>query len=428
MTVAEAPPREVFELREAVSLSEASVAADGTIPLVVIRPTVGRGKGRHLYTAEMLKENSHVFGDQRDAQGNLHRPGWKMFLDHQSEEAKRAAGGLPRSVRDLAGRVIESWWDESLPADGRYGQGGVVARVRPTRYVRELIQDDAEILEASINARATSVRPIQHNGQRVWLVEGIEDRGSVDFVTEGGAGGRVAALMESVYHDEHAEDNALLDTLSDEELVAKLRKDRPELIEALASEPPAPPVKTDPPKADPPDEPVDVLTVLTEALRSDEGRVLLREAVGDALSDERDLIRAEARADADRVIQLHSMEREAHNMIEAAKLSSRWEANLKERFSLSEAGPSYDLDVVDEIDEETRQVTRPAEAILRESVTGAITEARDLISSTGGGTRVRGQGPVQGDGKPDERKRPSLYRDLLQEAGFEDPETVYAED
>jgi hypothetical protein len=66
----------------------------------------------------------------------------------------------------------------------------------------------------------------------VWLVEGIEDRGSVDWVTEAGAGGRVAALLEA--HSDDSFDDAFLDSMSDDELAAYLREHRPNLTEGKA--------------------------------------------------------------------------------------------------------------------------------------------------------------------------------------------------
>ena len=84
------------------------------VPLVIIRPGLGRGRGRHLYEAAMLEENARKFS------------GWKMYVDHLSPEARKAAGGLPRSMRDLGGIIMESHWDATIPADEEkgHGQGG----------------------------------------------------------------------------------------------------------------------------------------------------------------------------------------------------------------------------------------------------------------------------------------------------------------
>jgi ribosomal protein S27AE len=208
------PPAEAFDLRESISLTEAAGGAasifdeDGLVPIHIMRPCVGKGKGRHLYEADMLQENAHKF------------TGWKMYVDHESEQARKAAGGLPRKTRDLGGRIVESYWDPNVPADEArgFGQGAVIGKAKPVRYIRELIEDDPEILEASISAAATGVRPVVRGGQRAWLVEGIEDRGSVDWVTEAGAGGRVAALIEAAYAEEDHE-LPLLESMSDEDFI-----------------------------------------------------------------------------------------------------------------------------------------------------------------------------------------------------------------
>ena len=122
----------------------------------------------------------------------------------------------------------------TVPADPKRGfdQGAVRGRVKPVPYVRELIEHDPELLEASINADATGVRPIRKDGQTVWLVEGIKrtPKGTVDWVTDGGAGGRVAQMLEAHRDDQEA---ALLEHMSDDEVQAYLKEHRPGLLEAL---------------------------------------------------------------------------------------------------------------------------------------------------------------------------------------------------
>lgn len=358
----------------------------------------------------MLSRNSHKFA------------GWKMYVDHLSDEARRAAGGLPRSVRDLGGRVLESFWNPDVPADGRFGRGAVQGWVRPTRLIRDLIEDDPGLVEASINARATAVRPGTEGGKRAWVVEGIEDRGSIDWVTEGGAGGRVASLLESAYHDDETEEMALLDSMTDQEMVAHLRENRPELVESLmqGDEPTAPVVTVaSPVTAD----------ALREALLSEEGREVLAEILEAALDEERALTRAEALAYADRQIQLRDLRDEAQTQINEAGLVDGFRDDLLARFTINESGPTEELDVVDDIDE-NGEVVKRAEDKLKESVTAAITTAKDRIREAAPPTRVRGQGPSQpteikeGE-EPPVRKDRSLWREQLQEAGFEDPDAAY---
>ncbi len=217
-----------LEIHEAATTG--AIREDGLVPIYIIRPGVGRGKGRHLYTAQMLQEAV--------SQGRF--KGWKMFMDHQSPEAKRKAGGLPRPINELGGIVKEAWWDPSVPPDPKkgHGQGAVVGLARPTPLVRSLIETDPSLVECSISATATSVRPMQHQGQQVWLVEGINPSGSVDWVSAAGAGGKVVSLMEALEESWTADQEAieLYESLSDEELLVHVRQHRPDLLEGLLQE------------------------------------------------------------------------------------------------------------------------------------------------------------------------------------------------
>ena len=208
---------EALQLRESVVMMEADSAEPGTILLTILRPCIGKGKGRHIYEADMLEREAHKFA------------GWRQYVDHLSPEARKAAKGLPRSVRDLGGRITESWWDPNVPADPErgFGQGAVVGRAKPTPFIRELIESDPELIEASISANATGVRPVQRDGQRAWMVEGIEPKGSVDYVTEAGAGGRVVELMEAAYEEGGMD---LFESMTDEEFIAYVEEVRPHLI------------------------------------------------------------------------------------------------------------------------------------------------------------------------------------------------------
>lgn len=404
----------------------------GLVPMYVIRPGIGRGKGSHLYEADMLSKNAEVF------------KGWKMYVDHLSEAARKALGGLPRSIRDLGGRVTESWWDPSVPADEArgHGQGAVVGLSKPVPYVKELIDTDPELVESSISARATNVRPKNVGGQRVWVVEGIEPRGSVDWVTEAGAGGRVVSLIESYY--EETEDMALLESLSDDDLLEHIQQERPELAAQLAEavDPDgdgdddtgeiAARVKqlmkkglnrqmaekaarreiasgskeaqegdhNDDEEGD--DVPVDV-AALREAFASDEGKVLVDELlegrveelfeerlpaiIEEKLGEERELIMVEARADADRKIQLRDMRDEAHRMISEAKIPDEFAKVAKAKFDLTEAGPTQALDVLDDLDAEGA-IVKTAEEILAEAVSEEIEHQQRLLAAANP-TRVR---------------------------------------
>lgn len=403
------------------------------VPLVIIRPGLGRGRGRHLYEAAMLEENARKFS------------GWKMYVDHLSPEARKAAGGLPRSMRDLGGIIMESHWDATIPADEEkgHGQGGVVGWAIPTPFIRELIDTAPELVEASISANATGVRPVTIKGKRAWLVEGIEDRGSVDWVTEAGAGGRVVALMEATYSEE--EQMSLLEAMSDEEFLDYVREQRPHLVEE-AEETPAPEAEETPSdEAKNHEQEKDMQITpeaLAEAFQSDEVKAAFagvikdivkdevasatKTAVEEAVSDEKDLIRAEARADADRQIQLRDLRDEAHRLIEAAKLPDTLAGRVRDKFTLTESGPTPALDVVDEVNDDG-EVIKAARERLTEAVETAISEERAVLAEISP-TRVRGQGPSKqepnADGEKPKASEGTFYGAVLQEAGI-DPDTAW---
>lgn len=390
-------PADALELHESVSLVEAANSvgdgrftplpgsvfdAQGRVPVVVIRPGVGKGKGRHLYEARMLEENAHKFA------------GWKMFINHQSPEAKKAAGGLPRDVRDLGGRLTETWWDPAFPADPVKGhdQGAVLGLARPVPFIRELVENDPDILEASIAASATGVHPKIVGGQRAWCVEGIHDRGSLDWVTEAGAGGRVAPLLEAAYSSDEDMDTALLESLTDDEFKQYIRSNRPDLDLAEAG-------SLNPNEGDEMDVTPEALQeaisksphLLVEAMQqSPEAQSFLVGLMEATLEQEREVIRAEVRAETQREMALRDMRDEAHAVIAESRLPESWQSGLRARFDLVEGSPTADLDVADEVDDDGN-VTKAALATLRESVETAIADEQARLRDASP-TRVRNQG------------------------------------
>jgi hypothetical protein len=410
----------------------------------------------------MLQENATKFA------------GWRQYIDHLSPEARRAAKGLPRSIRDLGGRIVESYWDGQVPPDQKkgFGQGAVVGWSLPTPFIRELAANDPELVECSISANATSVQPRMVDGKRAWLVEGIEDRGSVDWVTEAGAGGRVVALMESAYEEDGM---GLLESMTDEEfityveevrphllteqddgdeedqedqgddelaeMVARLMKKNPKLnkaqAEAMAKKALAKSSQESLAEADTEETDMGAITpeALQEALQSEDFRSVLEPLVDErvkalvesAVADERELIRAEARADADRQLELRDMRDAAHRQISEAKLPEAFASRAKARYEITDHGPTPDLDVVDDVDDDGN-VTKKASEKLSESVGAAVQDQRELLAAANP-TAVRGQGPgtpvKRGEGDEEPKKgEGTLYGSLLQEAGV-DPATAW---
>lgn len=442
-------PREAFQISEAISVQPGKVNADGTVNLHIIRPGIGRGKGKHLYTPEMLAENAEIF------------KGWRMYVDHLSEEARRALGGLPRSIRDLGGRIMEAHWDPDVPADPQHGwgQGAVVGTAKPVPLVAELIEHDPELIEASITARATAVKPMQHNGQQVWMVEGIEPNGSVDWVTEAGAGGRVVSLMEAHMNDEAA----VLDSMDDDELIAHLQAERPGVADALAEAKKMPPedeasetgaddefaekVKKHKKRGLPPelaeraarkeiqqnaqrgeegeDDDVNV-EALREAFATDEGAALLDELLSErvaarvkevlpgeieeALEEERELIRIEARADADRQIFLRDARDRAQEMIRESKLPAEFQSVLRAKYDLVENRPTPALDVIEEVDD-SGTVTKTGMQVLEEAVKADLDEQRRLLAAAQP-TRVKDPNRRLREARDDESDEERKEREL----------------
>lgn len=423
-TAADAPPASALQLQESIASQPTGLQDDGTVVINVIRPTVGLGRGRHLYEAAMLQENAHVFGEH-EASGDTVR-GWKMFADHEDPKAIKMRGGLPRPIGHMGGRIEESWWNPDVPAEGRFGPGAVQARVRPVGMVRKLIEEDPKILEASINAEATGVHPSEHEGQQVWVVEGIQGGGSVDWVSEGGAGGRVVELMEAMIEEmgdlDDSDSLSVLEALTDDELRDYIRGKRSGLLEASAGDENKPPeggeMEITPEQ-------------LQEALRDPDNGVqeYVAGLVETRLQEGAEEIRAEAKADADRQVQLRDMRDAAHRMIEATDLPDTWKADLRDEFTLIEGKPTAKLDQTDEVDDEG-EVTKGAEAFLTEAVEADIERNKKRLAEAAP-TRItdQGSGDGTGDGGADgaEVKDTPYWQEYLQEAGVKDPDKAYGE-
>lgn len=387
---AEVSDTTALELQESLASRPSGLQDDGTVLIHVIRPTIGQGLGRHKYTADMLRENAEVFS------------GWKMYIDHQSPEAKQAAGGLPRSIRDLGGRILESWWDDSVPAEGRFGQGAVVAKVKPVGQVKALIEEDPELLEASIRAKATEVHQAVEDGEQVWVVEGIRQNppGSVDWVSEGGAGGRVADLIEGLVADEDenepAEGGDVVKQL--EEALRDPESGASRAVRELVAERTAAAIKEQAAKHE---------QELTEA-RAEAAEEARKEALAEV---------EQVAADAKRQIELRDLRDEAHKMISEAALPSKAEEKLLSEYALGEE-PSPKLDQV-----ATEEKT--ALDLLTEAVETDIREARELIAEVAP-AKVEDQGPSDSDGEvaPAAPAEKPFFQEFLEEAGI-DPEQAY---
>lgn len=255
LRVCEAAPVGVLEAKAGSLFRD-----DGAVKLHIIRPCSGKGRGRHVYEAAMLQREADKFA------------GWPMYIDHESPEQVRANGGLPPSITRLGGEVLESWWDPSIPASGRFGQGAVSAWVMPSPWMEKMIERFPRQVQASVNTFATGTKPRRGPGNVLeHVVEGFVDEGSVDWVTRAGAGGGIdMTVLESALNDYWSEDSA------GTEAAEWLRKHQPAVVEALINPP------TNAPTTGEEDEPVDPKQLLEAIAKLDDAQ---RKTVVEAILD-----------------------------------------------------------------------------------------------------------------------------------------------
>jgi hypothetical protein len=420
-------PNESQAEREQLRISESAVmlglaegedrTEDGTVLLHLMRPCLGKGRGRHIYEADMLQHHAD----------SGHFNDWPMFVDHESPAARKKAEGLPRSLRDVGGRVVRTWWDPTVEADTSkgFGKGAVVAEAKPVPWVHELIEHDPKLVNVSLNTFATGVRPKSVGGRPAYVVEGFADKGSADWVTLPGAGGRVVQLLEAAIEqaDDDTTPDELLEGLSDDELAAHIRKHRPRVAEAINDEP-----------GDSGEEETDmdrkeVQEAAIESLRTDEGKAVLQEVVAEAVESSvgetikkvlpeaigaaAATIEEGARRAASAEVRQGQLATRAHKKIVEAKLPERFEQSALSRFER--------VNLEDTVDDESGDVTETAEQKLDALVEAEIKESRELVASVNP-TAVRENG--DGGGEDDvtengDKPDTSHMRHQLQEAGID---------
>jgi hypothetical protein len=174
------------------------------------------------------KRDNHYYGRDILEAAAADFAGTKQYVDHLDPETVRKLNGMPRSVRDLAGRIVEAWIDTN--AEGKTVIRGRAKIAQP--WLWELVENDPDLLGVSINAWGKS-KPGTDAGRQARIVEGISKIGSVDWVTEAGAGGKVVSLVEAQLEEEEGVDEAK--TVSD--LTADtLLEERPDLVEELLAQ------------------------------------------------------------------------------------------------------------------------------------------------------------------------------------------------
>jgi hypothetical protein len=392
---------------------------DGLCEIVVIRPCVSRGKRIRglppIYTPKMLEANASVY------------TGWLQYMDHLTEKIIEELLKEGRSIKDLGGRIIKSWWDPSVrfTDDAKYGfqPGGVVARALPQPDVRRMLEADPEILNVSHNAWPTGAVKSKAPWDATlegYLIEGIRStpEGSVDWVPRGGAGGRLrlqewetfaVSVLGATYgsprrESEDTEDMSGIDLtkISEQDLRQKLLSTNPSLAEALGVKPETPPER------------VTVTGGLTEealneALRKQAQTFEAR------LTETTSSVEERARQLAEGIVEERESAREvakrAKKLIESAGLPSRWQEDLLRRYSVLPSGPSTVL--------ETLMGEDDVDAALTESVNQDVQHARDLIEEVGGVPSVSGLGGSGGssvrESKKGKRSR-GAFREFLAES------------
>lgn len=178
--------------------------------LTIIKSGWGNKTHNHYYPTSALREAA----DRQTFSGV------KMFVDHLSETQRRMLNGLPRSVRDLVGRIKETWYDEE--------SGTLKGRAKLVPWFYDMVASDPELVEASINA-AGRATPKLIDGKQARFVENIDKAMSVDWVVVGGAGGKVDALLEA-----HLEERT---NMLEEMTVEQLVEARPDLVKDILEGP-----------------------------------------------------------------------------------------------------------------------------------------------------------------------------------------------
>lgn len=178
----------IVEVGEATISESTSAPAKGVFEMTIIRPGFN-SSGSRYYTKEAIAQaaTENLFTNK------------KMYVDHPTAAEEKA---LPeRSVSKIGAVITESY----LGHEGELR--GKAAIVNPQlKEMLSLMKEQGLLhhIGVSINATGT-VKTGEVEGRRTNIVEAFTSGKSVDFVTEPGAGGRIA-LYESARGDVPAVD------------------------------------------------------------------------------------------------------------------------------------------------------------------------------------------------------------------------------
>jgi hypothetical protein len=312
-------------------------ASKREVILTIIKSGWGNKTHNHYYPPSALREaaDRQTFADV------------KMFVDHLSESQRRMLNGLPRSVRDLVGRIKETWYDdESKTLKGR-------AKLVPWFY--EMVASDLELVEASINAAGRATAKVI-DGKQARFVESIDKAMSVDWVVIGGAGGKVDALLEA-----HLEERI---NMLEEMTVEQLVEARPDLVKDILEGPLNEFRVTEP-----------VAEMMEEASVSsdvDADETEAPEAVQFTEADIKDLVEDRAREIATAAIDQYKHEADSQRTIERLTEAAD-DLPAKSRDAIRKTFDGQHFDSID---------------LLTEALTEAIDDRRSEIQEALGGVRV----------------------------------------
>ncbi len=178
-------------------------AVANTVEIDLIREGFGNPRDGHYYGRELLESHAGSF------------TGAKMYINHLDKETERKLAGLPRPVEHVGGRILEAWADTNEAGERVIRGKAKIAQ----KWLWDLIECDPDLLGVSINARGSS-RQGMIEGREAKIVEAISHVGSVDFVTEAGAGGKIRQLVEAQIAEEVAEEEAPEETTPEPEAEA----------------------------------------------------------------------------------------------------------------------------------------------------------------------------------------------------------------
>jgi hypothetical protein len=408
------------------------IQEDGTVQLAIMRPCISRGRRLRglppVYEAQMLARSAGVFKD------------WPMFQDHMPPEVQEAMKKRGRSVSELGGRIVESWFDPDFVAeydgDMGYWKGAVRGKAIPQEPIAAMIERDPDVLHCSINAWPTSAKPKTVQGTKAMAIEGIRPRpiGSVDWVIRGGAGGRVlneeeraeAVARVVTFLGEHYSSAHAMPTdkttpdfskMKAAELREYLKENAPNLLGSLRED------ETE--ETAPTGSSSISLAGLTEER--------LEEIVGDRLDAAMSKVEEGLASQSDRLeerAQEIVTEREgqrqlserAGKIIEAAVgITSKMRADLRGRYAMLPSGAAQAIQLCES--EATDE--KPSDKVLEEMLEADIEHMQEIVREAQGKPPVRNQGGASGDGRSGATTRtevPYWRRMAVAEGVLEKPE------